>query len=394
MTRRVPGTGFWVGLAVAAGAATAGFLHWEGMKLDEALHAADGVTLEGGVVRVTEKSRTWLSRELDVAFEVGGDALYWRGEASVGWGAKTRLTLDTTKGLGRFIPAMGVRNWSDEWLVESSPLGEPSSFTWTVKPFGLDGCAVDGVRLRTNLNTWSLEADGFRCQQVSPEGEASGPIVAKLEGLRATGERNRAMTVKTGAFLLGDVSGQRFALTYGAEEKPKSKEGGAGVLDDLHRTETVSLEIMNPASQGNRWERFAMTSRLTGVTPALIERLRVAGAGAVLGGLTEAQLMAALSALETAFVRDGLVWELDEAVLVEEGAAARMAGRLAYGGVSEPGAAPTLGRFTISVPDKMFDDVWKKEAAEDGSMRREGDFWVSNLELTTEHLLANGVVIF
>ena len=36
---------------------------------------------------------------------------------------------------------------------------------------------------------------------------------------------------------------------------------------------------------------------------------------------------------------------------------------------------------------------WKTEAAADGSMRLEGDFWVSSLELTTEHLIANDVVI-
>ena len=45
MTRRVPGTGFWVGLAVAAGAAAAGFLHWESVKLDDGLREADGITL-------------------------------------------------------------------------------------------------------------------------------------------------------------------------------------------------------------------------------------------------------------------------------------------------------------------------------------------------------------
>lgn len=202
------------------------------------------------------------------------------------------------------------------------------------------------------------------------------------------------MNLKTGAFLLGGVSGKRFALAYGLEpEKPKAKDEGAGVLDDVRRTETVTLEIMNPTSEGSTWDRFAMTSRLTGISDELLRRMRVVSAGAVLGGLTEAQLLAAFSALEDAFMRDGLVWELDEALLARDGNAARMAGRLAYVGPEHPGAAPTLGRFTISVPDAMLGEKWKTEAAADGSMRLEGDFWVSSLELTTEHLIANDVVI-
>lgn len=393
MTRRVPGTGFWVGLAVAAGAAAAGFLHWESVKLDDGLREADGITLEGGVVRVTEKSRTWLTRELDVAYEVGGDALHWRGSASVGWGGKIALKLDTAKGLGRLIPAMGVQDWADEWLITSSVTGEPKDFTWTVKPFRLEGCAFDGMRLRTNMRTWSFEADGFRCQAPAAGG-ADGPVVAKMEMLRATGEHYKTLNLKTGAFLLGGVSGKRFALAYGLEpEKPKAKDEGAGVLDDVRRTETVTLEIMNPTSEDTTWDRFAMTSRLTGISDELLRRMRVVSAGAVLGGLTEAQLLAAFSALEDAFMRDGLVWELDEALLARDGNAARMAGRLAYVGPERPGAAPTLGRFTISVPDAMLGEKWKTEAAADGSMRLEGDFWVSSLELTTEHLIANDVVI-
>lgn len=395
MSKIVPGAAFWLSAGAVAAAAVAGFLHWEASRLDAAIQALDGRTVEGGVVRVAERGRTWLSRELDVSYEVGGDALHWRGTAAVGWGARARLKLDTAQGIGRFIPAMGIENWNDEWVIETAPTGSLRRLEWTLKPLAVGDCAVDGMRIRTDLQHWSWEADGFRCR--APEGQAADgdqpAVAAKLEAFRATGEQGVRMQVKTGPFLLNGISARGFQMDYAVETKSKRPGEGAGVLDDAVRTEIIAMEVMNPEAGGEAWDRFAVKSRLSGVSSELLERLRIVSGAAFLGGLTDAQLNAALAALESAFVSDGLVWDLEEAILVQKGQAARLAGRLAYAGPASPGDAPTLGAFTISVPDAMLDEEEKVQAS-DGSLRREGDFWVSNIEITTEHLLANGIVIF
>lgn len=380
---RVPGAAFWIGLCAVAAAGTAGFLHWEASMLDDAIRELDGTSVEGGTLRITETGRTWLSRGVEVVFDLG-EPIVLRGTARVGWGATMRLSLDETRGLGRWISAVGIRNWQDEAELVFGPTGKPKSLSWTLQPFTLGDCAVKGMRLRRMGEHWSFESDGLACKAQHSSDEV------RLANLRATGEFGKRMTLSTGAFAYAGMKGQSYRFEYVLEPVQKKKQTGLGVLDDV-RTDRFSFEFTNLEDDEERWDRLGVKSRVLGATDELFEDFRVVMLSLVLGSDS---LQTIFPAIEDAFVSKGLVWELDEAVLTQEGCTARMAGRLAYGGMSSPGAAPTLGVFTLSVPDKMIGEDFRSQITEDGTMRREGDFWISNLELTTEHLLANGIVIF
>lgn len=407
-------------LAAAAGI---GLVYYEGRTYDaEVARLIERAKAEGFEVSYVESERTFLGRVFRVGLTEAGESLYWTGSTRFGWGVESRLSLDQTEGLGTLPEQAGVRGFEDELVLSWGPFGAMRPVTWRGSAFALHDESLGttwSIGEQTisftpadegELPTIAYTLEGVRVEDTTPvEGAKEpkvwteiGPVRLDYRGI-SDDEADMTLTIER-ATVTDDFSAGKTTLAYRLErmkEKAASHEGqtGGGVLDTVESeatyAENVTLSMEKPVVNGVANDRFSVRARLTGLTTGMINEFASIGAGVFLGGLSEAQLLTALGAVQNAFVTGGLAWELDECALTRGDATASFTGRLAYESpdATTPGAAPRLGAFQMSIPESFVQSDAVAAPLAQGAVKLVDGNLVSHFEIFADRITANGQLL-
>ncbi len=399
--------------ALAAGGAA--FLWAEARGFDaRAQKLALESPLEGVTFAYEEKARSLLSRDFALRAAVGDTAaLSFTGKASFGFGTGIRLSIDPARDAGRWVPALGIRDFRDELTVRIGPTGSFSRADWAFEAFELplDGSAIRVEPLRLSL----YEKKGARILEGESGGLAAsgmplriGRTAWTLESSGGSGEF-RLEASGRGIETPGAAAGEtRFSLSL-EEEKPETspdvpKDAG-GVLDDasgerdVRYTERVALDIANPrwfgpGEAGARTEleagdRFSSRIRLEHLTESMLERFAAVMLGFGLGVRGEAQAKNVLAVLQNALLVEGLAVCFEDVRYEKKGEAARFSGELARSGKGL-GRDARLGRFELTIPVSFVPGDRAEHLAGTVGFVREGEALRAAVEIFPDRVTVNG----
>lgn len=439
-----------IGAAAIAAAAAGGWaysVHEAGARLDLMLSGLSAEPLwntyrvEGEVLE-----RTFASRRFRIQVDDGASPLYFIGTAEFGLlGGVVKVKTDVSQGAAAMLDDAGIAGFADELTVTTGLLGgvkqivyeldklryqHPSSgealdfagMTIEAKPLGKDGWQVNAALPGLTASAGGQTVFAWKdlsavYEEEAPSGSAkasqaaSGGVLSAQEEIDDAGLlRAQRLVVRSGEMQseLGRFAGAELEMTLAPQQTDKAQGEKAEKAESSPRwQETMRLSLDAPlgptlSAYDLKPDRLTGAMRITGITQAFVDGLAALSAGLLVG--TNLEPIYALSLFQNAVLNDGLAWHLDDFTISQGSDSLTMTGWLAcrqddaavlFGNLGAAGQPEvTLGSFSFRATPAMLSDRLVGEALQDGTLKRIDNALVSDIQVTSERVTANGVPIF